>query len=95
MPGLANARPLLIVNSLTRDEHPLTVPEEETLSEIAARYAPYNRNSVDYIWKYLGRPLDMSKTLDGNGIKDDRQTLASLELPAQEWGTPKIVLVYV
>jgi hypothetical protein len=42
----------------------LEVPSEETIREILNRYLKFNKHGASYIWKRLGRPLDMQKTLE-------------------------------
>ncbi len=39
--------------------------------EILERYLKYNQHAASYTWKYDGEVLDMDKTLEENGIKDD------------------------
>lgn len=39
--------------------------------EILERYLKYNKHAASYTWKYDGEVLDMEKSLEENGIKDD------------------------
>jgi hypothetical protein len=59
-----------VVNLLTAQDDVLQVCAEETLNEIRQRYLRYNSNIMGYTWKRLGRPVNMDKTLDENGIHD-------------------------
>uniref|UniRef100_A0AAY5KIZ1 Cytochrome b5 domain-containing protein 1 n=1 Tax=Esox lucius TaxID=8010 RepID=A0AAY5KIZ1_ESOLU len=47
------------------------VCSEETLNEILQRYLRYNSHATSYTWKYNSVKLDMSKTLEENGIPDE------------------------
>jgi hypothetical protein len=49
----------------------IKVPSEETINEILARYLVINHHAASYTWKRLGKPLDMEKTLEENGIVDE------------------------
>ncbi|KAI9005880.1 hypothetical protein BC832DRAFT_455042 [Gaertneriomyces semiglobifer] len=64
-------RKMRIINTLTQDEHVVEVASEESLSAIQERYMALNAHAKGYMWKRLGQLLDMSQTLDQNGIKDD------------------------
>lgn len=73
---------LELVNVLTQQRHALEVCEEETLADIRGRYLRFNAHAASYTWKYLDEdeflPLDMAKTLDGNGIPDDAPLMQQL-----------------
>ncbi|CAF2111932.1 unnamed protein product [Rotaria magnacalcarata] len=47
------------------------VSSEENMKEILDRYLKYNQHAASYTWKYNGEVLDMNKTSEQNGIKDD------------------------
>lgn len=90
-----NGRPLEILNTLNESRHRIIVPEEETLAEIASRYSRYNSAALTgYRWKYLGEDLDMAKTLDENGILDERETYLRLNWPECDWYVPCITLIW-
>lgn len=74
----AKSRKIKIVNVLTEQEGELSVCAEETLEEIRTRYLTYNAHALSYTWKRLGRPLDMSKTLEDNGIVDESEEFSRL-----------------
>jgi hypothetical protein len=38
----------------------LNVGSEETINEILDRYLSINEHAKSYVWKRLGRPLDMN-----------------------------------
>ncbi len=43
----------------------------------------YNRHAASYIWKRLGKTLDMDRTLTENGIEDDEhEVFRLLQLPS-------------
>lgn len=75
-----NTRKVRVVNMLTYSEDLLTICAEETVYDMLRRYLGYNAHSESYTWKALQggefRPLDMSLTLEQNGIAD----------PAAEFG---------
>ncbi|CEM31905.1 unnamed protein product [Vitrella brassicaformis CCMP3155] len=73
-------RTVRLLNLLTRQTTDLVVCSEETLEEIQERYLPYNFQAASYTWKRLAVPLDMSKTLDENGMPDDSEELQSIGL---------------
>jgi hypothetical protein len=55
----------------------LQVPSEETIHEILERYLEINHHAGSYTWKRLGKPLDMEKTLEENGIVDETNEFES------------------
>ncbi|KAL9654684.1 hypothetical protein ABK040_006746 [Willaertia magna] len=71
-------RIIRIVNTLTHDEHELEVCSEETLKEILDRYLHFNSHAGSYTWKRLGEDLDMEKTLEENGIRDEDKEFEEL-----------------
>lgn len=92
---LGTSRPLEILNTLTLHRHKLNVCEEETLAEIAARYARFNSSAqVGYRWRFDEKDLDMNKTLADNGIKDERPTYKKLGWPVEQWYVPCVTLVW-
>lgn len=63
----------------------LEVCSEETLEEIRSRYLRYNSHAHSYTWKRLGRTLAMNKTLDQNGVQDDANTFAGLNIDPDQY----------
>eukprot|EP00920_Eleutheroschizon_duboscqi_P036954 GHVT01088632.1.p4 GENE.GHVT01088632.1~~GHVT01088632.1.p4 ORF type:complete len:321 (+),score=13.69 GHVT01088632.1:4042-5004(+) len=61
-----------LFNTLTQQTTELVVPSEDTLEQIQERYAIENAHAEAYIWKWLGKPLDLKKTLVENGVVDER-----------------------
>jgi len=87
-----NLRKIRIKNVLTRQEHLMEVPGEETLMEIQTRYAEFNWHAESYAWRVLKRSggpeselkftdVDLEKTLEQNGVVDDTQTFEELSIP--------------
>lgn len=76
------------VNTLTGQSDLLEVCSEETLEEVQARYIEFNRHAPSYTWKALFdgafRPLDMTLTLEENGVADDSEELAMLNMDPDE-----------
>lgn len=71
----------------------LEVCSEETIYEIMMRYYPHNNHLWSYSWRYLGKPLNLSKTLDDNGIPDERDRFSDVALP-DNIHIPAILLYY-
>ena len=93
--GAVSSKPraVRVKNVLTRQEHLLEVPGEETLREIRTRYAEYNWHSESYAWRVLRRDpdgdrelkfvdVDLDKTLEENGMVDDAETFEALSIPS-------------
>lgn len=62
-------RMIRIMNILTGVETTLEVCSEEALGAIQQRYLKFNSHAKGYMWKRLGKLLDMTKTLEENGLK--------------------------
>ena len=71
---------LRIVNTLTGLEDQIEVAGEEPINDILIRYKKINSHADSYTWKFLGRVLEMDKTLDQNGIFDESDKFARLNL---------------
>ena len=76
-------RKVFIVNALTQQQDLLTVASEESIAEIRDRYMEYNRHAASYTWKKLSEEgkfvkLDMTLTLEENGVPDDEDDFESL-----------------
>lgn len=89
---------LLVKNMLSRQEHALEVCSEETMDEILDRYLDFNAHAGSYVWKRtdstsIGRVLDMTKTLDENGIPDERGKFDSLSV-ADDYYIPTVHLYF-
>ena len=76
-----------IKNVLTNQEDTLEVPSEESVAEIRERYLEFNWHAKSYTWKVLlgddsgghsFKTLDMEKTLDENGVKDEAEEFEHL-----------------
>ncbi|CAL5994202.1 Cytochrome_b5-like Heme/Steroid binding domain-containing protein [Hexamita inflata] len=91
---LGKQRPIELLNTLSLHRHQLMVCEEETLADISARYARFNSNVLGYRWRYQEQDLKMDKTLNDNGIPDERATYLRLGWPQDQWYVPCIVLVW-
>ncbi|KAJ1569313.1 Cytochrome b5 domain-containing protein 1 [Nowakowskiella sp. JEL0078] len=78
-------RKVKIINTLTRDEHVIEVCSEEKLSAIQERYLSYNSHAKGYMWKRLCSLLDMSLTLEQNGIKSESEQFDTLGLDEDQW----------
>jgi len=78
-------RTIRVVNTLTGQDDRLEVCAEETLNDIKNRYLRLNAHANSYTWKALGRPLNMAKTLEENGIADESAEFAALRLDETEF----------
>ena len=63
----------------------IEVASEESINEILDRYLVINSHAASYTWKRLGKPLDMSLTLEQNGIPDERAELIELGIHTDEY----------
>lgn len=61
---------------------------EENMFEILQRYLPYNSHAASYTWKYYGACLDMKKTLEENGVKDESEELFDLRMDEDNYLPP-------
>lgn len=75
-----NPRFIRIVNTLTKQEDLIECAGEESLIDILGRFKRINAHAESYTWKFLGKVLVMEKTLDQNGIYDERDTFARLNI---------------
>lgn len=76
----SQTRRIRIINMLTSEEQELEVCSEESMIEIQRRYKKHNRHAGSYTWKYDGKLLDMSATLEDNGIKDESAEFSRLRI---------------
>lgn len=89
----SSVRKLRIVNLLTKQQVEIEVPAEETLEEIQDRYLEHNRHCKSYFWKRLGKPLDLRKTLEENGIPDETKEFLALGMDPDDY-VPAIHLYF-
>lgn len=86
-------RPIRITNTITGSTVTLEVCSEETLYQIMLRYFPHNTHMNSYTWRYMGRGLCLNKTLEQNGIIDERERFTAVSLP-ENLHVPAILLYY-
>jgi len=72
----------------------LKIPSEETIQEILTRYVEINKHADSYTWKRLGRPLDMTMTLEENDILDETEEFERMAIPEDQWYVPAIHLYF-
>uniref|UniRef100_A0A6A7GE06 Cytochrome b5 domain-containing protein 1 n=1 Tax=Hirondellea gigas TaxID=1518452 RepID=A0A6A7GE06_9CRUS len=87
------SRNVRIINTLTGQKNTIQVCLEETLGDIQNRYLPFNAHASSYSWKYLGKPLDMLKTLAENGVQDDTAEFTRLSIQ-EDFYLPAIHLYF-
>lgn len=62
------------------------VCDEETLGQIQERYSKqFNVHAKGYTWKRIGNILDMSATLESNGIPDEGELMNHVGMNDDEW----------
>jgi len=71
-------RKVTICNLLTKQKTSIEIPTEETVDEIRDRYLLFNAHAKSYKWTRLGKPLDMTQTLEQNGMKDETEEFMRL-----------------
>jgi hypothetical protein len=79
------SRKIRIINMLTKHDDILDVASEESINEILDRYIELNLHAASYTWKRLGKVLDMSKTLEENGIPDESEELLELGIDLEDY----------
>ncbi|CAG4913415.1 unnamed protein product [Colias eurytheme] len=89
----AKTRPIRITNTLTGTSVTLEVCSEETIYQIMMRYLPHNSHMLSYTWRYMNRPLNYEKTLELNGVLDEREVFNELALP-ENLHIPDLLLYY-
>nr|CAD7572737.1 unnamed protein product [Timema californicum] len=62
------------------DDGEIKVCKEDKLSRISERFLPFNSHASSYTFKFETRVLDMNKTLEENGIPDERELFLDLGL---------------
>jgi len=68
---------------------------EETLSEIQTRYSKHNSHTGSYTWKYHGKRLDMSKSLEDNGVANEIALFQALSIdPTSEASITEVQVYY-
>ena len=96
-----STRAIRVKNVLTGQEHLMTVPSEESIVEIRGRYLELNWHAESDVWKAMQKvgddfelvELDMEKTLEENGIKDETEQMQKLGVD-QDFYVPVIHLYY-
>ncbi|KAJ3179294.1 Cytochrome b5 domain-containing protein 1 [Geranomyces variabilis] len=78
-------RSIRVINTLTRDEHILEVASEEKLAAVQDRYLAFNSHAKGYMWKRQGQLLDMSRTLEENGLPEESAQFELVGMDADEW----------
>lgn len=74
----SRTRKVTMLNLLTKQKNTLEVPVEEIVEEIRERYLVHNAHAGSYTWKRLGKVLNMEKTLEENGMKDETEEFVRL-----------------
>lgn len=78
---------------VTFDECTLTVCMEDKITRIRERLLLFNSHAASYTWKFENQFLNMEKTLDENGIYDERERYNDLFLPETIY-TPALGLYF-
>ena len=87
--GRLSSRTLTVrcLNTLTGQEDALQVAAEEKAAELRQRWMRLNgvEDCSSYVFKLLGRVLDLSQTLEENGLKDERDEMDELGINGSEF----------
>lgn len=86
-------RPLRIINMLTFHEVQINVCCEDTFNRIQERYSIFNKDPDSYTWRYFDKVIDLDKTMEENGIPDDRDSFTEFGM-AQNYYVPVVFLYY-
>lgn len=86
-------RPIRIINTLIRKEVSMNVCCEDTIRRIMERYSIFCSNPSSYTWRYADKNLEVDKTMEQNGIPDERDKFTDLGLP-QNLYVPGVLLYY-
>ncbi|XP_044271122.1 cytochrome b5 domain-containing protein 1 [Tribolium madens] len=74
-------RPIKIINILLGKAVVINVCCEDSFYRIQERYSLYTSEPDSYTWVYMDKLIEMDKTMDENGIPDDREKMAELGIP--------------
>ncbi|KAF5306966.1 hypothetical protein FQR65_LT07188 [Abscondita terminalis] len=88
-------RPIKIANMLTGQQCMINVCCEDPVIRIAERYSIFNSDPLSYTWRFSESDdfLDMNKSLEENGVFDERDAFTDLGLP-QNLHIPSIFIYY-
>ena len=53
--------------------------------EILTRYEAYNVHAASYTWKFCGTNLDMTRTLEENGVEDEFEKFYELGMNEDDY----------
>ena len=85
------------MNMLTKTEDVINTCIEETVENMQERYIEYNEHSKSYTWKSIIHgvmcELDMTKTLEENGISDEAEKFRKLGLD-EDFYVPTVHIYY-
>jgi hypothetical protein len=76
----SKTRSLRVVNILSSQEQQIEVCTEESMNAIQKRYMVWNSHSRSYTWKYNGKVLEMERTLEENGVRDEAEQFYQLSM---------------
>nr|CAI5843824.1 unnamed protein product [Callosobruchus analis] len=88
-------RPIRIINMICpfAKEVLINVCCEDTFYRIQERYSMFNSDADSYTWRYLSKNINMTKTMEENGIPDERDLFTELGMP-QTYYIPSVFLYY-
>ena len=69
-----------MVNILSSQEQQIEVCTEESMNAIQKRYMVWNSHARSYTWKYNGKVLEMERTLEENGVRDEAEQFYQLSM---------------
>ncbi|XP_008196009.2 cytochrome b5 domain-containing protein 1 [Tribolium castaneum] len=86
-------RPIKIINLLLGRAVVINVCCEDDFFRIQERYSLYTSEPDSYTWVYMDKLIEMDKTMDENGIPDDREKMAELGIP-KSFFVPSVSLYF-
>ena len=89
----SSVRDVRLVNTLTGQDDTMEVAGEETVADIKQRWISDYGGGSGYVLKVGGRVLELDKTLDQNGLVDERGEMEELGMNCRDF-IPVIHLYY-
>lgn len=90
-------RNIRIINITTKSEDIISTCCEDSVDDILEKYLIYNSHAKSYTWKTIIADeviaLDMSKTLEENGVIDESETFYQLDI-AEDAHIPSIMIYF-
>lgn len=90
-------RMVRVINMLSTTEDIISTCAEDTVDDILEKYLEYNAHARSYTWKAIANDalynLDMSKTLEENGVVDESELFYDLSIPDDAY-IPSVMIYF-